>query len=107
MNTPEQIKSGPRVRLLDAVAAQNRQPDAFEIPTRKARHAAHPGDTVRLGFLHQGQTERMWVRITDRRGNTLRGNLRNSPFLLTGQLNHGQEISFQDRNILAIQTTEL
>ena len=105
MKTTNQPAARTAVKLLDAVAAQRKHPDAFEIPTRKIRHATNTGDSVRIGFIHANQTERMWVRITSRHGDTLHGNLRNVPFLLTEHLNHGQEIIFRDKNILDIQGT--
>ena len=105
MKTTHQPAAPATVKLLDAVAAQRKHPDAFEIPTRKIRHATNTGDTVRIGFIHANQTERMWVRITSRHGDTLHGNLQNVPFLLTEHLIHGQEIAFRDKNILDIQGT--
>lgn len=92
----------------DIVAAAQKNPDSFFIPSEQERNSCRDGDLVQLHFVlndpleDQPRAERMWVEVTDRleAGASLRyrGTLANEPAYIQ-ELEAGHIIEFQPIHI--------
>lgn len=80
-------------------------PDTFYVPSMKIIRSLKKGDIVKLMFINekQGQfhAERMWVIITQIKGDNFTGELDNDPYEIQN-LKAGDEIHFKSRHIMAI-----
>lgn len=59
------------------------------------------GDNVKLLFVENGESERMWVTITAIDSNNFEGVLNNIPYLLE-TISDGDKVLFKSENILGI-----
>lgn len=76
-------------------------PDTFWLPSDDAKAAVGIGQYVKLIFGDDDGAERMWVKVTARDGDCLRGTLANNPYALAG-LKHGDEVEFGPDHIIQI-----
>jgi Uncharacterized protein conserved in bacteria len=93
--------------LVDAVKESTNNPRTFLIPTDAEISALSERSTVKLIFLLKktpkdgSRAERMWVKISDIKGNTYTGTLTNTPCYLKS-LSPGDTVSFCVQNIASI-----
>lgn len=78
-------------------------PYTFYVPSKEVIDQLKTGDIVKLVFsTDKGKDgfsgERMWVEITERRGDMFKGELNNEPFIIE-ELEIGTEIGFGPENI--------
>jgi uncharacterized protein YegJ (DUF2314 family) len=96
--------TNPSWKLDDGVERNRLHPETFEIPSAPERETLKPGDHVKLAFLTpHGECggERMWVEVTNAKGQTCVGALKNNPVVIE-DLEWGQEIKFTPRHVLDI-----
>ncbi len=94
--------------LASGTEQHQRYPDSFWIPSPDEKSAVQPGDYVKLIFVQGDENlpgERMWVKVTSRVGDSLRGTLANEPYALT-QLAFNDLIEFEDDHIIAVLSEE-
>lgn len=90
--------------LVDGVEMNRAHPDTFEIPSDAEKQAAVslPGCYVKIGFIVEPRTERMWVCVERvNQDGTISGWLDNDPVVAV-MLKHGDRITFELRHILAV-----
>ena len=90
--------------LASGIERHERSPESFWIPSPDEKSAIQPGDYVKLIFVQGDENprvERMWVKVTSREGDSLRGTLANVPYALT-ELKYNTEIVFETDHIIAI-----
>lgn len=93
--------------LKDVVAENKENPRTFMIPDQDEIKELEEGDLVKLIFLMDEPTEdgcsaeRMWVNITEHKGEDFKGKLDNTPFFIKS-LKEGDEICFKAENIATI-----
>ena len=85
--------------LADATEIHGKYPDTFWIPSPKTLAALKAGDYVKLIFVNQPHSERMWVGIVTRDGDSFTGVLMDEPCELTS-IKEGDTVSFQTRHII-------
>ena len=76
----------------------------FYMPSKQGKALLKPGDHVKLifvGLTADSNTERMWVQITTRDGDTFTGTLGNQPYGMDG-LNFGDVIDFSAKHIICM-----
>lgn len=89
---------------LDNVSERNEEsPYTFYVPSSQVIDQLKAGDLVKLIFVTETEVdgycgERMWVTITQRKGDRFTGKLDNEPYYLK-KLKCGQEISFRKEHI--------
>ena len=94
-------------QLVDGEEMAKADPDSFEVPTRDEKDALRLVDQCKLEFERVPARggicgERMWVLVTERIGDQLRGTLSNQPVVIES-LNFGDVVEFEIRHVLAIQ----
>lgn len=68
-------------------------PETFEVPDIELKELISPGDLVKLAWsVARLPGERMWVRVTHRDGDRLKGNLENWPLFV--HLHTGERVTF-------------
>lgn len=93
--------------LENAVAENKKNPRTFMIPDKEEIEALEEGNLVKLIFLmdkpmEDGCTaERMWIIITEQKGDDFKGRLDNTPYFIKS-IKEGDEISFKAENIATI-----
>lgn len=90
-------------RLESGVAMNDKYPDSFWIPDHGEKDAIGPGVHVKLLFRTRDDEwgERMWVRVERRRGNSVKGTLRNTPVGLP-RIGAGDRITFTLDHVIDI-----
>lgn len=88
--------------LSSAEALANAHPLTFEIPSLESRsNIKTDGDAhAKLLFTDGEKTERMWVQVTDKRGDTYTGLLSNEPVFLSPA--YGDLVEFKAEHIADI-----
>ena len=98
-----------RYSIGDGEEMHRTAPETFCIPSAQKRAAAQPGEYVRLGFRLEVESlsigERMWVKITQREGDSYIGRLANAPEHITA-LQFGDLVRFKARNVLKIAAAD-
>jgi hypothetical protein len=96
--------------LGDGIERNAEYPDTFEIPTAEDIAELAPGDTVKLMFEAKGKRtylkdgcvgERMWVKVTEVRGDKFVGELDNYP-VVWNRLVAGDRIEFERKHIIDV-----
>jgi uncharacterized protein YegJ (DUF2314 family) len=96
--------------LADGEAQRDLTPATFEMPSVVERRGLRVGQFAKVIFrfeprAHEGwgepEGERMWVKVTERRGGGYVGTLASNPEVLT-ELSFGDLIEFAPRNVIAI-----
>lgn len=99
--------------LDNGVALHRRHPATFEIPPADHRENLQPGQVVKLRFvIHTGGTasspelagERMWVAVTERRGEFYVG-LLDDDSTCSDRLQAGTQVVFRPENVIGIWHT--
>lgn len=81
-------------------------PDTFEVPDLEIKELIAPGDLVKLAWsVARFPGERMWVRVTHRDGDRLKGNLENWPLFV--HLYPGERVTFVIDDIIDCQLIEV
>jgi hypothetical protein len=94
--------------LVSAVAMAKKHPRTFKRPSAKKLAAIAPGDFVKAAFkASKGDkaTERMWVIVTERDGDTLRGKLDNRPAFRGSGLRLGSRVELRLRDVYDVKKT--
>jgi len=104
-----------RARLESGLERHLQYPESFEVPDGEAKSDVRPGDLVKLMWsVDRFPGERMWVKVTERRGDLLVGTLENWPIYV--YLHPGERVSFHiddiidcqfDDTEIAIESTEI
>ena len=102
--------SGPvSFKLVDGEARHQENPESFDIPGPEDRASMSAGDRVKLVFeIRDGsrsEVERMWVRITGKKGTTFEGLLDNNPYC-TDELKSGEPVTFEAKHVIQIKRAE-
>ncbi|MBS3111757.1 DUF2185 domain-containing protein [Candidatus Woesearchaeota archaeon] len=83
---------------------QKEYPYTFYVPSKKIIDKLKKGNFVKLLFEIKDKTapntEKMWVKINKRKGNTFIGNLDNDPVEIK-DLKHNDEIKFEAKHIIS------
>lgn len=91
--------------LLSGERAHSEHPDSFPIPAAEARRGLKRGALVKLMFRIQTaqatRTERMWVAVSGKRGETYLGVLDNDPTTTT-TIRSGLKVAFEARHVIQI-----
>lgn len=89
--------------LESGVAMNARYPDSFWVPDPGEKHAIVPGVSVKLMFRTRDDEwgERMWVSVDRRRGDKLKGTLRNVPVGLP-RIGAGDRVTFTFDHVIDI-----
>lgn len=81
-------------------------PDTFEVPDLELKELIAPGDLVKLAWsVARFPGERMWVRVTHRDGDRLKGNLENWPLFV--HLYPSERVTFVIDDIIDCQLIEV
>ncbi|MFB0840186.1 MULTISPECIES: hypothetical protein [unclassified Arthrobacter] len=86
-------------------------PDTFEVPDLELKELIEPGDLVKLAWsVARFPGERMWVRVTHRDGDRLKGDLESWPLFV--HLNPGEQVTFViddiiDCDLIQVQSEEV
>jgi hypothetical protein len=81
-------------------------PETFEIPDLDLKELIEPGDLVKLAWsVARFPGERMWVRVTHRDGDRLKGDLENSPLYV--HLHPGEQVTFVIDDIIDCDLIEV
>jgi hypothetical protein len=94
--------------LVSGIDRHQRSPNSFLIPSPDEKSAVKPGDYVKLIFSQGDESlpaERMWVKVTSREGDSLRGTLASEPYAVT-QLAFNALIEFETDHIIAVLSEE-
>jgi hypothetical protein len=73
--------------------------------SREAVGDPKPGDLVKVRFTQRGESERMWVQVTGKRGRKYTGILDNEPVVVDKRL--GDRVSFSKSRIVGNNPTEV
>lgn len=84
--------------LVNALQMHNQHAETFSIPDLSEIRALKVGDFVKLIFIQDGHSERMWVEIKEIKGNNYLGRLDNIPILVDIDLN--EIVSFEEKHII-------
>lgn len=90
-----------RATIDSGVELNRKYPDTFWVPCQNEKAVVVPGDSVKLTWSVPRldmSTERMWVRVTHRRGDRLVGRLHNYPVLV--YLDFDDEVKFHIDDII-------
>lgn len=87
------------MKLVNAQEMAKKYPETFEAPTQEDLNLVNVGDFVKLCF---NDRERMWVQVTYRNGDKLKGTLANDPILIK-DLKYGDLIDFKLENIYTLE----
>jgi hypothetical protein len=91
--------------LQDVIEQSKKYPDTFKIPSHTRRKGVKVGEWAKLIFIApDGQGERMWVKVTSRKGGKYVGTLDNSPVFIDAA--HGDEINFSPKHVASIMGDE-
>jgi uncharacterized protein YegJ (DUF2314 family) len=88
-------------RLDSAVNRSELDPDNFKIPSLAARQDIKVGYLVKLVFMNEKRTERMWVRVDSRKGKTFYGKLDSTPVFMK-EMFKGERVVFGPEHICSI-----
>lgn len=93
-------------RLIDPRPIAKEAPYTFFLPSADELAAVVPGDKAYLDFCavpprHKWESERMWVKVTERDGERLHGQLEHDPDDMPG-VAKGEEVSFETWHILRL-----
>jgi uncharacterized protein YegJ (DUF2314 family) len=89
-------------KLMNAKLQSKKYPESFEIPSMTEIKNLRSGSYVKLCFEEIGlNSERMWVKLTDIKGDNFHGILHNQPFGLT-TVKHGDLVKFNSKHILSV-----
>lgn len=81
-------------------------PETFEIPDLALKELVEPGDLVKLAWsVGRFPGERMWVRVTHRDGDRLKGDLENWPLYV--HLHPGEQVTFVIDDIIDCDLIEV
>ena len=91
---------GQSYMLRDAQKLYKERPKTFRVPSKKELASIKRGSFVKAAFIPKGQEsgERMWVKVDDVDGNSIRGKLANTPVLIPG-LKYGSDISLEKKHV--------
>lgn len=80
-------------------------PETFEVPDHELKAMIEPGDMVKLAWsVARFPGERMWVRVTHRNGDRLKGELKNWPVFV--HMNQGEQVKFGIDDIIDCELVE-
>jgi hypothetical protein len=80
-------------------------PETFEVPDVELKELIEPGDLVKLTWsVARFPGERMWVRVTHRDGDRLKGDLENWPLYV--HLHPGEQVTFVIDDIIDCDLVE-
>jgi uncharacterized protein YegJ (DUF2314 family) len=103
---PLDLIDNPRAwSLVDAAAMAKKHPRTFKRPSAKKLDSIAPGDLVKAAFkASKGDkaTERMWLIVTERDGDTLRGKLDNKPAMRGSGLRLGSRVELRLRHVFDV-----
>jgi hypothetical protein len=91
-------RRAPRYRLTSGEAMHRKHPQTFELPTRAERESLPVGSFAKLIFAGR-PSERMWVKVTGKRGGRYTGVLDNAPVAVSG-VRLGDRISFGPEHVI-------
>lgn len=90
-----------RSKIDSGLERHREYPDSFWVPSPEEKAALRPGDSVKLMWSvkrMEAAGERMWVTITERDGDRLKGTLDNWAIFV--HLNHGEIVKFHIDDII-------
>jgi len=88
-----------RCKLQSGLERHLAHPVSFEVPDDEDKADIRPGDLVKLMWsVARFPGERMWVKVTERKGNRLVGTLENWPMFV--YMDPGEEVSFHIDDII-------
>ncbi|WP_186812801.1 hypothetical protein, partial [Cellulomonas hominis] len=91
-----------RAKLESGLERHLQYPESFEVPDGEAKSDVRPGDLVKLMWsVDKFPGERMWVKVTERRGDLLVGTLENWPIYV--YLHPGERVPFHIDDIIDCQ----
>lgn len=91
--------------LESGVLRHQAAPATFDIPDDEVKELVEPGDLVKLMWsVSRLPGERMWVRVTERRGDQLKGTLENWPLFV--HLHPGEKVRFRIDDIIDCEFME-
>lgn len=94
-----------RSKLESGLERHRQHPDTFEVPDDEEKAEIRPGDHVKLMWsVERLPGERMWVLVTERKGDRLVGTLDNWPVCV--YKNYGEKVSFHIDDIIDCQFEE-
>ena len=90
------------ISLINGEKMALNNPKTFEVPSSSEKVSISVGDYVKLGFIENGQTERMWVNVTSINGEHthFEGTLDNEPVLVN--MKRTEFVAFNGEHILDI-----
>ena len=90
-------------KMVDGVRQNKRHPETFSVPNRGQKVAVKVQDYVKIGFIVENGTHRMWVSVTKIEGRKYFGILHNEPMGVDSKiLKYGDKVEFESRHILDI-----
>lgn len=90
-----------KYKLVDGVELNGKHPKTFQIPSEHDKANFRVDDFIKLGFIELGKpTERMWVKITERNGDSFTGTLDNVPVQLQ-TVKYEDVVQFEAKHIIA------
>lgn len=88
-----------RSKLESGLEFHRQYPDTFEVPDDETKADIRPGDHVKLMWsVERFPGERMWVLVTERKGDRLVGTLDNSPVFV--YMDYSEKVSFHIDDII-------
>ena len=88
-----------RSKLESGLQRHQESPETFEIPDNELKELIEPGDLVKLMWsVARFPGERMWVRVTHRDGDHLKGDLENWPMFV--HIHPGERVEFRIDDII-------
>lgn len=88
-----------RARIESGMKSHIRSPETFWVPDQVSKDELQPGDHVKLMWrVKRRPGERMWVTITHREGDKLKGTLNSCAIM--ANLYHGESIAFRIDDII-------
>ena len=88
-----------RCRIESGLGLHIQHPETFWVPDRQVKEHLRPGDTVKLMWaVKRSHGERMWVTITERKGDRFVGTLDN--YAISAYLEPGESVQFHVDDII-------
>ena len=96
--------------MMEGEERQKANPDTFEVPSASEKAGIGVGSFVKVGVILSPpvgghEAERIWVKVTARDGEKLRGEFANDPVLIAAVF--GDPVEFSPKNVLSILPQEL
>lgn len=89
-------------KFMNGIAYNRANPKTFEIPSNEEKKEISRGDYVKVGFLQDGESERMWLIVEEITDGDITGILDNDPVMTNCK--RGDRFTVYVDNVLSILT---